>query len=211
MVDEIFKKNIFQLARILIFLGKSHFPSVIGWGAEIHLKHIKNRIKVNKILPLEWQSRVLNYKILCLLLTSWKPLPNLKYIFHLCHKFCHAFDHNSFSQDKMFQKWGTQSIKRLVLLVLNFSKYHFRTACLYSFRRCSGFQSTQLLLIPGFPSCDARLWQLRPWTAGPDSERLLVLCTVCFLGRGSLHMLTGTRCCWSLRLNVPLSKATNVI
>lgn len=53
MVDEIFKKNIFQLARILIFLGKSHFPSVIGQGREIHLKHIKNRIKVNKILPLE--------------------------------------------------------------------------------------------------------------------------------------------------------------
>lgn len=107
MVDESFKKNMFQLARILIFLGKSHFPSVIGWGREIHLKHIKNRIKVNKILPLEWQSGVLNYKILSLLFTSWKPLPNLKYTFHLCHKFCHAFDHNSFSQDIMFQKWGT--------------------------------------------------------------------------------------------------------
>lgn len=104
---------------------------------------------MNKILPLEWQSEVLNYKILSLLLTSWKPLPNLKYIFHLCHKFCHAFDHNSFSQDKMLQKWGTQSIKFLMLLVLNFSKYLFRTAYL----RCSGFQSTQLLGIPEFPSC----------------------------------------------------------
>lgn len=107
MVDESFKKNMFQLARILIFLGKSHFPSVIGWGREIHLKHFKNRIKVNKILPLEWQSGVLNYKILSLLFRSWKPLPNLKYTFHLCHKFCHAFNHNSFIQDKMFQKWGT--------------------------------------------------------------------------------------------------------
>lgn len=153
MVDEIFKKNIFQLARILIFLGKSHFPSVIGWEREIHLKHIKNRIKVNKILPLEWQSGVLNYKILSLLLTSQKPLPNLKYIFHLCHKFCHAFDHNSFSQDKMLQKWGTKSITFLVLLALNFSKYLFGIAYLCSFRRCSGFQSTQLLVIPGFPGC----------------------------------------------------------
>lgn len=127
MVDESFKKNMFQLARILNFLGKSHFPSVIGWGREIHLKDIKSGIKVNKILPLEWQSGALNYKRLSLLFTSWKPLPNLKYVFHLFHKFCCAFSLNSFSQDKTFQKWGTQSIRSLVTLVLNFSTDLFRT------------------------------------------------------------------------------------
>lgn len=199
MVGEIFKKNIFQLARILIFLGKSHFPSVIGQGREIHLKHIKNRIKVNKTLPLEWQSGVVNYKKPSLLLTSWKPFPNLKYAFHLCQKFCHAFDHKSFSQNKMFQKWGTQSIKFLVLLVLNFSKYLFRIPCLYSFKRCSGFQSTRLPVIPGFPSCACQAVSAaavncvpRFWEAPGSSAQFAVQGGICTCSER-----------WSLRLNVP--------